>query len=725
MGLENLKSIFTEGIGEFKNTSFQDRGLDSDYDNIESPFISSGPGGNAGLLPFAPGDIESMHFSGGSLLTENISSFANTFISNRPQDINDSKLANNYNFTIPQTHQFEVNSPAPILDTLLRQPPSFVSDDLTIKFYNQQQFDSRISKNIGITITNVNTYSGTIHTSTNPTDFSTSGNGQGFQGAPPFIPPLSQLGLDLESSGGWASLYHSDHTPRNIDTTLSTPFQPYLYGGNVNRDNLDIRKKIYRGGSSIFSPSRHSNIGGVPESGVQNEPYIVSEIGEEGRDINKGNRSVPIVRATTDTLRITKFLSSPAGVSFMALQNLYSQIPTSVVRGLDDVTLLDSPDNSLYRVPQRFNTYYNPLSTETAISPLARNLGQSSPNILVRRDGDILGGLFASSTYEVGGGPTGFNFTSIFDSLPSYRINDTFTYGYKQVKTSNKIDNLLDQLSSDVKSVILGGEKIAKTTLGDKMTLSPLIKGTSLDVQTNTTLPVEQNVTEGTKADGSNQLTYNVESKKEGMPFWFKDLRDDTYIFFRAYIMDLIENVVPTWNPATYIGRSSPVYNYQSTERDIGFTLKLFANTESELEKIYEKLNRLTSLCYPQYVQDDRLTINQGSITEQGEINLTPIFQSNRMKPPLTKLRIGELYSGHGISNGSITKKSKDGLLGFIETLNYTIPQEGTWETKQGKRVPKYIMATIAFRVIHSEVPALKDSNDDNYNFYGYTGNEV
>ena len=30
-----------------------------------------------------------------------------------------------------------------ILDTLLRQPPAFVSEDLLTKFYDEQQFDSR------------------------------------------------------------------------------------------------------------------------------------------------------------------------------------------------------------------------------------------------------------------------------------------------------------------------------------------------------------------------------------------------------------------------------------------------------------------------------------------------------------------------------------------------------------------------------------------------------
>ena len=174
-------------------------------------------------------------------------------------------------------------------------------------------------------------------------------------------------------------------------------------------------------------------------------------------------------------------------------------------------------------------------------------------------------------------------------------------------------------------------------------------------------------------------------------PFYFKDLRTLEYVFFRAYLQDIVENVVPTWNPTTYVGRSSPVYTYQSTERDIGFTLKLYANTETELNMIYTKLNKLTSLCYPQSSKDLRL-----SSKLRGGKNI------NRMKPPLTQLRVGELYGN-----------SRKNLLGFLETINYTIEQTATWETKKGKRVPKYVLATIAFRVLHSHVPEL------NTNFYG------
>ena len=121
-----------------------------------------------------------------------------------------------------------------------------------------------------------------------------------------------------------------------------------------------------------------------------------------------------------------------------------------------------------------------------------------------------------------------------------------------------------------------------------------------------------------------------VEDSKYGMPFYFKDLRDNTYIFFRAFIEGLTENISPNWTPTNYVGRSEPVYTYERAEREISFTLKLVAQTKAELLAIYAKMDRLTSMCYPAYVGDD---------------------YGNRMKPPLAKLRYGELYGKTNAKN--------------------------------------------------------------------------
>ena len=187
-----------------------------------------------------------------------------------------------------------------------------------------------------------------------------------------------------------------------------------------------------------------------------------------------------------------------------------------------------------------------------------------------------------------------------------------------------------------------------------------------------------------------------VEDKSNGMPFYIKDLRDGNYIVFRAYIDGIDETITPGWESENYIGRSEPVYTYGPTERAISMNLKLFAQTSNELDLIYQKLNRVTSLCYPEYQKDVRLG------------------DKTRMKPPIIQFRLGELF-------GSGTRD----MTGFITSLTYTYEDDSPWETEQGRRVPKYVTAALGFQVIHEEVPSLDFSRHQDheqasdFRFYG------
>ena len=123
------------------------------------------------------------------------------------------------------------------------------------------------------------------------------------------------------------------------------------------------------------------------------------------------------------------------------------------------------------------------------------------------------------------------------------------------------------------------------------------------------------------------------------------------------------------------------------SERELSLTLKLFAQTKDELSMIYKKMNKLTSLCYPEYFKDEGVSYG------------------NRMKAPLTKLRIGDMFGG-----------SNSELQGYIKSLSYSVDQASPYETEVGKRVPKFVTATIGYQVIHSTVPNLETK------FYGYIG---
>ena len=455
------------------------------------------------------------------------------------------------------------------------------------------------------------------------------------------------------SDTSWSNLYDQNHKSKGVG---------HNYGPDV-RSVFGIRDDA----PNIRGLSRNAFLGMG-----QGEPYIISnlpdgDIGglDGGRVQNFASRSIPIVRAGVDALRLGKYLVSPSGLLTIAKQNalgLFSRVDyTKTLFGIE--TKITSP--------QRFGTFYNPLAT--AGSALARLLG-TTPNVLIRRDELLPGAYPPFDKYE--------------NQLGLTKLSDTFG-------GSNEL------LGAVTGVPIAAGVKARNyypqfgLNSGDKMTISRMLSGEKIDNDGgfSSITPPEEIIPQ--------MLPTNIEVEKDGMPFYFKDLRDDTYIFFRAYIDGLTENISPSWAPTNYLGRSEPVYVYERSERDISFNLKLFAQTPSELDSIYQKMNRLTSLCYPQYAKD---TVGDASAKQ-------------RMKPPLTKFRLGELF-GH--ENNELT--------GFIKSISYTFPQESPWETKQGKRVPKYVQVAISYQVIHMKVPSLDFARPKNENdasntevFYGTT----
>ena len=256
-------------------------------------------------------------------------------------------------------------------------------------------------------------------------------------------------------------------------------------------------------------------------------------------------------------------------------------------------------------------------------------------------------------------------------TLPgAHRLGDIAVEGLGEryeSKVTDKISDSLDstKLSNFIEKPLPGelpGLPIPVFHRGGFFTNLPVSPGETLEKAYGTTLKKE------------------IESNKNGYPVYFKDLRDNTYIFFRGYIEGgMNETVSAEWSPESFVGRSEDAYTYQKSSRDISFTLKLFAQSRSELDSIYDKIQKLTSLCYPQYKFDD--------VNFNGSNKL-------RMKPPLTKFRFGDLYG-----------KSNNEMNGFIQTLTYTFPDDNLWEHENGHRVPKHITVSITYKVLHKQVP--------------------
>jgi len=437
-----------------------------------------------------------------------------------------------------------------------------------------------------------------------------------------------QLKVDsLKATGGWSALYNSDHTPKDSDSVYS------YSNATTNRDNLKI-------GTSPFDPTGATNFS------RGSEPYMVSKIGDRTWSTQEFSPG----RAGADVKRIGKFLFSPAGIAFIAKQNLIPLMSKTVYGDIDSFGNPVIKQGST--IAKGFQQAYSPLSSPAAA---AVHLAGAQPNALLERTFPFqgIGGRGFKETYE----------KWITDRI-GYTINPSL--GQKP-KESKFRDPIVKNESSD----------------GDAQTIFPI---------------VDHEFFKGTEI--------GKEQEKSGLPFYFKDLRDNKVVVFRAFIDGITENVAPTWDTEEYIGRSEPVYTYGSTERDFSFNLKLWAQTSTELFHIYTKMNKLTSMCYPEYKEDQKFGVDTKNMT----------YNKMRMKPPLAEMRLGDLYGRNGRN-----------MLGFISSISYTFPDETPWETKKGNRVPKAVDVAIEFQVIHRAAPGITTSinsgevmTETTGEFYGY-----
>ena len=156
-----------------------------------------------------------------------------------------------------------------------------------------------------------------------------------------------------------------------------------------------------------------------------------------------------------------------------------------------------------------------------------------------------------------------------------------------------------------------------------------------------------------------------------------KDLRDNKLLYFRGYVTGITENVSPSWSPINYVGRSEPVYMYERAERDLSFNLRVYPSNHLEFMVMYDKLEKLTSLAYPNYFGAG----SQSSI---------------RMQPPFT-----ELYMAH-------IGTRKQGQFGFIKSISYTVPGEGDWDSR--RTLPRLFDIAISYQILSKKPPSMKSS---------------
>ena len=113
---------------------------------------------------------------------------------------------------------------------------------------------------------------------------------------------------------------------------------------------------------------------------------------------------------------------------------------------------------------------------------------------------------------------------------------------------------------------------------------------------------------------------------------------------------------------------------------------------------MYEKIEHLTSLAYPEYLGRAIATDSEGN--DAGFEN-----ETIRMQPPFT-----ELYMAH------IGDSSK-GQFGFVKSLSYTVPGEGDWDAIN--MLPRLFDIAISYQILSKRPPGLGLGSTYANKFYG------
>jgi hypothetical protein len=190
-----------------------------------------------------------------------------------------------------------------------------------------------------------------------------------------------------------------------------------------------------------------------------------------------------------------------------------------------------------------------------------------------------------------------------------------------------------------------------------------------------------KNITPAYKIEA--QDNFEAISNLDFVPLKFVSIANSTAVMFRGTITGLSEQFSPSWDSSRFIGAPFNFYTYQSIERTVQFTFKVFSLNKDEHKVCWGKLGYLSSLCYPQ-----NYTGQAGAITA-----------------PFLKLTLGDMYKDREC---------------FIENMSYNIDDNYPWEVGlngkdlQNYKLPTIVEVTITLKFVEAKSNTYTDVKDGN-----------
>jgi hypothetical protein len=187
------------------------------------------------------------------------------------------------------------------------------------------------------------------------------------------------------------------------------------------------------------------------------------------------------------------------------------------------------------------------------------------------------------------------------------------------------------------------------------------------------------------------------------VPFSIQDLRNNEVIALPAFIDSISDSFAPNYEATHGYGRTDPVYTYARTERSIEISFNLVSFSSQDQVRMYEIVNKLVSMCYPQRSR------GQKRIDDSQRTFYQP-FSQIQTASPMIRLRLGDLFASNRTERGF--KQLFGNLLGGktvdLEKRNQDLNEQNE---RIQKKYPEYLAEYSAIQAFKNTYNEVKEYN--------------
>jgi len=143
----------------------------------------------------------------------------------------------------------------------------------------------------------------------------------------------------------------------------------------------------------------------------------------------------------------------------------------------------------------------------------------------------------------------------------------------------------------------------------------------------------------GPRISSKDRENFENALEAEYLPFYFHDVRTNEIVSFHAFLTSLTDNFSVAYDSVDAFGRAEPIKIYKSTTRKVGVSFMVAAMSDSDFDSMWLKINKLTTMVYPQF--------DSGKQLSSGGNKFTIPFSQLMKAPPFIRMRIGDLISSN------------------------------------------------------------------------------